>query len=103
MLKYGIVQTTDPRVSGEVTMQFNMNLDTSTFSGPFWGSYSIELPGRGAWEGTVEGRAHSGAFWTYRVVLFGSGDFEGLQIRANGEWRAGQGDRLEGRIHDPGN
>lgn len=103
MLKYGIVESTDPRVAGEVTMLFNMNLDSSTFTGPFWGSYSIEVPGHGAWEGTLEGKAHSGAFWTYKVVLFGGGELEGFRIRANGEWRAGQGDRLDGRIVDPSN
>jgi hypothetical protein len=102
MLRYGIVQTTDERVSGDVTMLFNMNLDTDTFQGPFWGTYTIELPDRGAWEGSVEGKAHSPGYWTYKVVLFGSGDFDGLQIRADGVWRAGQGDRLSGNILQPG-
>lgn len=103
MLKYVIVLSTDPRVAGEVTMLFNMNLDTSTFKGPLWGTYTIELPGRGVWEGTLVGTAHSGSFWTYKVVLFGAGEFEGQQVRAQGVWRAGQGDRLNGEIMVPGN
>jgi hypothetical protein len=102
VLVYTILSTTDRRVSGTITFNLNMNLDTDSFSGPIWGTYRLEVPDRGSWEGTWEGLAHSGAHWTYRVVLHGAGEFEGLQVRADGEWRAGQGDRLTGVILDPG-
>ncbi len=101
MLVYQIVQSTDDRVSGTVTFRLNMNLDSAMFKGQIWGTYQIEVPGRGVWEGTWEGLAHSATFWTYKVVMFGSGEFEGLMIRADGTWKAGQGDMLNGTIKGP--
>lgn len=98
MLNFGIVETTDERVQGTITMRFNMNLDSDTFSGHFWGTYLLEVPGRGSWEGMLEGKINSATMWTYRVVAFGTGEFEGLQFRADGLWKAGVGDRLTGLI-----
>ncbi len=101
MLVYQILQTTDDRVSGTVSFRLNMNLDSASFSGPIWGSYLIEVPERGNWEGTWQGTAHSGSFWTYKLVLFGSGEFDGLKIKADGTWKAGEGDMLNGTIKGP--
>jgi hypothetical protein len=98
MLTFGVVSTNDERVRGGITMKFNMNLDTDTFSGHIWGTYLLEVPGRGSWEGMFEGRVNSASMWTYRVVAFGTGEFVGLQLRADGLWKAGQGDRLSGQI-----
>jgi hypothetical protein len=101
MMVYQIVETSDTRISGSVILRFNMNLDSTSFSGHFWGTYLIEAPGRGTWEGLLEGDVNSPTKWTYRVVLFGSGEFEGLQLRADGTWQAGDGDRLRGLILTP--
>lgn len=98
MLRFGVVSATDERVRGTITMRFNMNLDTDTFKGHIWGSYLLEVPDRGAWEGMFEGKVNSLSMWTYRVLAFGNGEFEGLQLRADGLWKAGQGDRLFGEI-----
>lgn len=98
MLNFGVVQTTDDRVQGAITMRFNINLDTDTFSGHIWGTYLLEVPGRGSWEGMFEGKVNSATMWTYRVVAFGTGEFEGLQLRADGLWKYGFGDRLTGEI-----
>lgn len=98
VLKMWTLQATDNRVAGAVTMRVNLNLDTDTFSGHVWGTYVIEVPGRGSWEGMFEGKVNSALMWTYQVTAFGSGEFEGLQLRANGLWRYGVGDQLSGQI-----
>jgi hypothetical protein len=101
MLVYQIVETTDPRTFGKVTLRFNLDLDSTTFSGHIWGTYLIEVAGRGSWDGMFEGDVVSDTKWIYRVIMFGSGEFERLQLRADGIWQAGQGDRLTGYILEP--
>jgi hypothetical protein len=98
VLKMWVLQATDDRVAGSITMRLNMNLDTDTFSGHVWGSYLVDVPGRGSWEGMFEGKVNSASMWTYRVVAFGTGEFDGLQLRADGLWKSGVGDRLTGQI-----
>ena len=100
VLVYTIVETSERRVSGTITFRLNMNLDSDTFSGPIWGTYKLEVPDQGSWEGTWVGRARTAAYWTYNVVLHGTGELEGLLLRADGVWRAGKGDRLSGVILD---
>jgi len=98
VMKMWVITSTDERVAGGViTTRFNMNLDTDSFSGHAWGSYLIEVPDRGSWEGMFEGKV-DGPTWTYRVVAFGTGEFEGLQMRADGVTQYGVGDSLRGKI-----
>lgn len=101
VLAYTVVQATDSRVAGTVTLRLNANLDTDSFSGPMWGTYSIEVPDQGRWEGVWAGWAHSVGYWTYRLVLHGTGGLDGLYLQADAVWRAGQGERLTGHIIDP--
>jgi hypothetical protein len=89
--------TSDERVAGTNRIVMNMNLDAS-FEGPIWGTYEIEVPGRGAWEGTWQGKYHGPLLATYRLVAHGSGEFEGLELRADLAWQAGQGESWTGEI-----
>ena len=100
VLVYSVVQSNDSRlpVGSMITFRLNMNLDSDTFSGPIWGTYTVEVPDQGTWEGIWVGQAHSATYWTYQVVLHGTGGLDGLFIRAEGIWRAGEGDRLTGQI-----
>jgi hypothetical protein len=95
-----VTESTDPRIAGAVFTRINLNLDSSTFSGEAWGTYVIEVPERGRWEGIWQGKVHRIDYWTYELVLHGSGEFEGMQIKADGVWPAedGMGERLTGRI-----
>lgn len=104
MLVYSVVQSDDERVAAGATITFrlNMNLDSDSFSGPIWGTYTMQVPGQGTWEGIWVGKAHSATYWTYGVVLHGTAGLDGLFIRAEGTWQAGQGDRLTGEIVDAG-
>ena len=54
-----IDSTSDERVAGTIRVVMNMNLDAS-YQGPVWGTYEIQVPGRGAWEGTWQGRSMEG-------------------------------------------
>ena len=92
-----IDSTSDERVAGTIRVVMNMNLDAS-YQGPAWGTYEIEVPGRGAWEGTWQGKFHGGSLGTYRLVAHGSGEFEGLELRAVIVWQAGQGESSTGEI-----
>ena len=98
VMKMWVLQSNDERVAGVITMRVNMNLDTDSFSGHAWGSYLIEVPGQGSWEGMFEGTVDSPTMWMYRMVAFGTGEFEGLQMRADGVWKYGVGDMLTGKI-----
>jgi hypothetical protein len=101
VLVYTVVETTDSRVAGTITLRLNMNLDTDAFKGPMWGTYTLEVPDQGTWEGIWTGWAHSVTYWTYRLMLHGTGGLEGLYVHADAVWRAGQGERLVGHIIDP--
>jgi len=100
LLVYSVVEANDSRVPVGSTIAFrlNMNLDSDTLSGPIWGTYTIEVPDLGTWEGIWVGRARDNTYWTYHVVLHGTGALDGALIMAEGIWRAGQGDRLTGQI-----
>jgi len=99
LLTGAFVQTTDERVWGPVQVVMNMNLDAS-FHGPVWGSYVVALPGRGNWEGTWHGKYEGMSLATYRLVAHGSGEFDGLELRAVIVWRAGKGESWTGEIID---
>ena len=102
VLVEAIVDTDDPMVSGTVTCQLNMNVDSTTFTGHAWGTCTIMVPDRGTWSGVLTGSVDGPTQWSYKVVLFGSGEFEGMHLKADGLWSAYSGDRLTGTIHDPG-
>jgi hypothetical protein len=95
----GQFQTTDDRVSGTMQLVLNMNLDASSH-GPAWGSLMIEVPARGTWEGGYQGKFEGFGVYTYRLVAHGSGEFDGLELRAVVVWQAGQGESWTGEIID---
>lgn len=100
---YYIVQSTDNRVIGPVKIVANMNLDSASLAGHVWGTYHIEVPNRGSWDGTWEGEAEGVMTkWTYKVDLLGTGEFEDLKLTADGVWQAGIGDMLTGEIRHKG-
>ncbi len=96
-----IASSSDPRISGSTTEVINANLD-SALTGPAWGTSKYEVPGRGAWEGTAVGEFHGPNSISLRIVLHGSGEFEGMKIMADGIFVRGQGTTWVGRILDTG-
>lgn len=96
-----IFNTSDARISGTMTEVLNANLDAA-FSGPVWGTSRIEVPGRGSWEGNAEGEIHGPSSLSARGVLHGSGEFEGMKLKAEMIFVAGQGATWVGHILDPG-
>ncbi len=99
LLTGAFVQTTDERVWGTTQVMMNMNLDSS-FHGPVWGTYVIVRPGRGTWEGTWQGKYEGVGLATYLLVAHGSGEFDGLELRAVIVWRAGKGEAWTGEVID---
>jgi hypothetical protein len=95
-----VVETTDPRLSGTAALVMNMNLDES-FEGPIWGTYAIDVPGRGTWEGTFEGKWEGPTLASYRLIAHGSGEFEDLELRASLVWQAGKGESWNGFVVEP--
>lgn len=95
-----IVQSSDWRVGGATKTVMNMNLDPS-FEGPIWGTYVIDVPGHGTWEGVWQGQYFGPTLATYRLVAHGSGEFEGFELRALLVWQAGKGESITGRIFEP--
>ena len=44
--------TTDPNTTGLLTYYIHLNVDTNTYTGPWWGAFVLQVPGKGDWEGT---------------------------------------------------
>ena len=76
--------TDDQRMSGYALITVNANFqfsDTGVY-GPMWGTVLVSNEG-GHWEGTWTGKVTELEGSTYiRSVVFGHGDYEGLQARA---------------------
>ncbi len=92
-----IASSSDPRISGSTTEVMNANLD-SALAGPGWGTSTYQVPGRGAWEGTAVAEFHGPNSISFRIVLHGSGEFEGMKVMADGDLRPRAGNDL-GRAH----
>jgi len=76
----------DDRISGNVLVTINANFQFSDSAlgiyGPMWGTVRISNKG-GYWEGTWTGKLTELEGFSYiRSVVFGYGDYEGLQARA---------------------
>ena len=61
----------DPSVSGNMTWFMNFNVDSATFTGPWWGEFMLDVPGKGTWQGWFWGES-SGAYMAYRAVGIGT-------------------------------
>ena len=75
-------ETTDGRVTGEVTIEINANFDAATFSGPMWGTGHVVNAG-GEWILTWVGRRTPEGHSTIQAVGRCVGGYAVLQARWN--------------------
>ena len=68
--------TSDPNTSGDMTWFHNFTLDSVTFAGPWWGSFMLNAPGKGTWQGWYWGESLAGGAWYWRVIGVGFGGFD---------------------------
>jgi hypothetical protein len=61
----------DASVSGNMTWFMNFNVDSATFTGPWWGEFMLDVPGKGTWQGWFWGES-SGAYMAYRAIGIGT-------------------------------
>jgi len=69
----------DPNVSGNITWFMNFNVDSATFTGPWWGEFMLDVPGKGTWQGWFRGES-SGAYMAYRLIGIGTDGFDKCTI-----------------------
>ena len=78
------LDSSDPRVNGWNTVESNLNWDAE-FTGPVWGTFSLQLDAGGAWDGSFRGsRRREGGQWITLINGVGHGTggaVEGMQIR----------------------
>ena len=66
-------ESTDPSMSGWMTVVLNSNLDADGV-GPVWGTFRTELDGGGIWEGTWQGlRIAEDGYWIATLHVVGKG------------------------------
>ena len=77
------VEASDPRVSGNMTIEINSNLDADS-TGPAWGTFSLALDAGGTWDGTYQGRrVKEGDHWVVPLHVSGQGTggaIDGMQM-----------------------
>jgi hypothetical protein len=110
------VESTDARMTGDMTVVLNANLDASG-AGPVWGTFSIALDDGGTWEGTYQGlriteidEITEDPYWTATLHVVGKGYgglVDGMQLMGEDEiWTPltppiAYVGTIEGRILDP--
>jgi len=75
-------KTSDPRTSGEGTIEINAILDAKTFAGEMWGTFTLKNSG-GEWTGSWTGRKNSKGYSFVRGHGEGEGGYKGLSAN----WR----------------
>lgn len=79
------VESTDSKLSGDLTAVLNVNFDANT-TGPVWGTFSTALDAGGTWEGTFEGRRRRvGDHWVIPLHVSGQGTggvVDGMRFKA---------------------
>ena len=66
-------ESSDPAMSGWMTVVLNSNLDADGV-GPVWGTFRSELDGGGVWEGTWQGlRIAEDGYWVAPLHVVGKG------------------------------
>ena len=83
------VDSTDPNMSGWMTVELNSNMDAD-FAGPVWGTFSIAIDSGGTWEGTWQGLRVRVAeeLWTATLHVQGigfGGAVDGMKLMAEDE------------------
>jgi hypothetical protein len=81
-------ESTDPAMSGWMTVVLNSNLDADGV-GPVWGTFRTELNGGGIWEGTWQGlRIAESGVWIASLHVVGKGYgglVDGMQMMGEDE------------------
>jgi hypothetical protein len=73
--------TSDPNTTGYMAYFMNFNLDSNTYSGPWWGTFVLDVPERGTWEGSFYCESTGqrpdgvGASASCRLTANGDGEF----------------------------
>jgi hypothetical protein len=67
--------TSDPNTTGDITWFHNFTVDSATFAGTWWGSFMLNVPGRGMWQGWYWGESYVGGAWQLRLIGVGFGAF----------------------------
>ena len=99
-------ETTDWRTTGATTVVMNfkgIDLALPTMAGHIWGTFHTDIEsehGVGAWDGTWTGKMVEGVP-VFKAVGHGSGDLDGLKLKANYEGTPLGIIAIEGRILDP--
>lgn len=68
--------TSDPNTTGDMTWFHNFTVDSATFAGPWWGSFMLNVPGKGTWQGWYWGEGYAGGTWYLRLIGVGFGGFD---------------------------
>jgi hypothetical protein len=86
--------TSDANTTGYITYFMFFSLDSSTYTGPWWGSFVLEVPGKGEWEGTFTCESSGqrpdgvGTLGSCRLVGSGDGEFERRHFMAEVNYAA---------------
>ncbi len=94
----GVVTGSDPRLNGVVTIVMNFDLNSTSFTGPIWGTFKWEIPGKGSWKGIWEGEYNGLPGAAYQFIGHGTEALDGQRLEVHAVWVTGGGERLSGRI-----
>jgi len=95
-------ETSDPNLNGTMRWYLNFQVDSATFAGDWWGSFVLQVPGKGTWEGRVWGET-SGIQMNYRLIGIGTGAFDKstMMAEANFEDWTSKPPTIKGRYLEP--
>jgi len=88
--------TSDPNTTGDIRWYINFSVDSATFNGSWWGSFILDVPGKGTWEGWFWGES-TAALSTYRLIGIGHGGFDQSTFMAEMMQETGKPSTLAGR------
>lgn len=80
-------ETSDPDTTGSMLLFFAFDVDSATFTGPVWGTFILDVPGKGTWEGSFRGD-YAGQRCVTRYVGNGDGRFQGYTLMAESIYEA---------------
>lgn len=94
--------TSDANTTGDIRWYMYFNVDSATFTGPWWGSFILNIPGKGFWEGSFFGEMTTGLS-THRLIGIGHGAFEQCTLMAEISFEDGKPATFSGRYLEPKN
>lgn len=93
--------SSDPNLSGTLRYYLDMNVDSASWIGDWWGYFMLDVPGKGTWEGWVfgesAGRGPTGSTANYRLLGVGSGTFQKSHMMAEVSYVPGKQTTVTGR------